>query len=238
MPLKEEVNEEVIFSHPKDNFPKCIYTKEENGILIKVFKFSGKIKDYFEFSFDEIEHKLSIDNPKEKTFLYDITLKRKDPQNNGIYSKLEQNKLGDPDKMNFFTEALTAQKETDKLETLYSDSIKLFSKTPKFHFLINIFVHVYNTKLCSSLLEEFSKKIEEKKMKDVFDDKNLEQYKFNFDQICDNIEDTISSSSLSKIDFYGLVLCYLNNYGNNKYQKKWVKMLNFIKELPEKKKKK
>ena len=78
IPSKEIPTEEIKFLSPKDNAPKCIYNKEENGSLIKVFKYSGIIKDQsFLFSFGKNEYKLIIEHPKEKTFLFDIILQEK-----------------------------------------------------------------------------------------------------------------------------------------------------------------
>ena len=227
-PSKENAADNVKFLSPKNNFPDCIYNKEENGNLIKVFKCSGTIKDeILSFLFDDNEYKLKIEHPKENTFFFDITLQKKEKN---IFSKIPQNKLGYPEKTNFFYDALIAHKETNKIDILYKDSINMFSKFPKFHSLINIFVRIYNSKLCAKLLEEFSKKIDEKKIKDIADNPKLEQYKYNFDQICEDMEKIISTNSLDKINFYGLVLCYLNNYRNEKYQ-------NVIKELYNKDKK-
>ena len=45
------------------------------------------------------------------------------------------------------------------------------------------------------------------------------KYLTNMGDICKNADDFISSYKLNKIDFYGLVLCYLNNYINEKYSK-------------------
>ena len=216
IPSKEIPTEEIKFLSPKDNAPKCIYNKEENGSLIKVFKYSGIIKDQsFLFSFGKNEYKLIIEHPKEKTFFFDIILQEK---KNYIFSKIQQNKFGDAEKTNFFYDALIAQEEKNKIDILYRDSLNIFSKDPKFHSLINLFVRIYNTNLCAKLLEEFSKKINEKKIKDIVDNQNLGQYEYNFDQICENMEKTISTNSLDKQNFYGLILCYLNNYRNEKYK--------------------
>ena len=111
-----------------------------------MFKYSGIIKDQsFLFSFGKNEYKLIIEHPKEKTFFFDIILQEK---KNDIFSKIQQNKFGDAEKTNFFYDALIAQEEKNKIDILYRDSLNIFSKDPKFHSLINLFVRIYNTNLC------------------------------------------------------------------------------------------
>ena len=55
--------------------------------------------------------------------------------------------------MNYFIEALEAINETDKKDILYYNAINIYAKRPSYHFLINIFIHVYNTNYCSLILE-------------------------------------------------------------------------------------
>ena len=102
-----------------------------------------------------------------------------------------------PDKMNYFCEALNTQKEYQKLEALYSDSIKLCSKRPSFHLLINIFIHVYNMKICSNLLDVFSENIDKSGQKDNINKEILIQYKHYCEQICENSDDLISKYSFN-----------------------------------------
>ena len=221
-PDSEEANDKVEFTSiaDKDNIPKCILTKEENDKMVKIYKFNAKlIKDHkasFEFFFNGIKYKVNIDNMKDKTFLFDITLQT------STFKKIDQTKIGLPEKMNYFDEALSVQKEYKKLNILYSDSINLLNKKPSFHFLINIFVKVYNTELCSKLLESFDKNIA--KLIDKINKENLQKYKFEFDQIVENEEDIISKYNLNKIEFYGLVLCYLNCCNNEKYRELFDKL--------------
>ncbi len=211
IPNSEKVNDKVEFTSikEKENMPKCIQTKEEKDKIVKIFKFTSKLvkdnKTSFEFYFDGVKYKLSLDNMKEKTFLFDVTLQTSN-------KKIDQTKIGLPEKMDYFEEALNTQKEYKKLNILYSDSINLCNKKPSFNFLINIFVKVYNTELCSKLLEVFNKKITE--LVNKINKENLQKYKFNFDQIIENREEIISKFSLNKIDFYGLILCYLYNFNN------------------------
>lgn len=212
---------EVKFQN-EENCPKCVFTKKTevkggNERLIKIFKYIGKTKDKFHFSFlfEKEYYNFTLEKIKETFIFYFVIFKR----SGGFQQKYEQNKLGFHDKMNYFIEYLNKNKEIDKLDILYKDSISIYSNLKKsnFHFLINIFVNVYNTNFCALLLEKFSKNKSEPALNDKIVDESLEQYKYYFDDICKNADDIISSYKLNKIDFYGLILCYLNNYINEKY---------------------
>lgn len=208
------------FSAPKENSPKCIKTKEEDNNIIKVFKFDSQLikenKVIFEFSFDEKKYKITLENIKGKTFIFDVILQVKTGIFNGE-QKIEQ-KIGLSEKMNYFLEALEQKKENDKLDILFMESINLCLKRPNFHFLINIFIHVYNNKLCSNLLDIFDKNIDKPGQRDNIDKDILLKYKFDFEQICENPEEIISKYTLQRIDFYGLILCYYNNCRFEKYR--------------------
>jgi hypothetical protein len=114
----EEANENVEFTNSEDksNIPKCILTKEINGYIIKVFKFSkelkGDYKAHFEFFYDGKQYKLNLDKLRDKTFLFDVDI----VQSNN--KKLEQTKIDISEKMNYFDEALNVQKEYDKKNIL------------------------------------------------------------------------------------------------------------------------
>ena len=182
--IKEIQDNDIKFKNEK-NEPKCIFTKkiepkDGNPKLIKIFKYSFEKKEMmkknFEFSLSSKEYQLEIKNKKEKSFfnfVFRVVLREK-----GVFgSGVEQNEINIYDQMNYFIEALNRNKETDKLDLLYLDSIFLYSKKPNFHFLITIFVNVYNTNYCSKLLEEFNKKIDEPLQKDKIMEENLDKYK-------------------------------------------------------------
>ena len=217
-PTSEDANDKVDYTSPKDkeSQPKCIKTKEDNDKIVKIFKFSYKpTRDYkasFEFSFDGKKYKLLIENMKEKTtFIFDVSLFLQSSD-----KKIDRGKISLEEKMNYFHEALINQNENEKLNILYLDSINLCKKKPNFDFLINIFVKVKKTNLCSRLLELFSQNTA--KFVEKINKENLQKYKFDFDQICENIDDNISEFSLNKIDYYGLILCYLYNCNKEKYK--------------------
>ena len=220
--FSEEINDKVQFtsSVDKDNIPKCVLTKEKDEFIIKIFKFNPKptreIKNKLEleFFYDGKKYDLSLDKPKDKTFLFDVDISSK--------KKIDQTKLDTSEKMDYFNEALSMQKEYEKIKTLYNDSINLCSKRPSFQFLINIFVKVHNTELCSKLLEIFGKKID--KLIENNKKENLQKYKFDFDQIIENRDDIVSKFSLNPIDFYGLIFCYLNICNKEKYKELFYKL--------------
>ena len=213
-PKSEDSNDKVEFINPKDkdNIPKCFQTKEDNDKIIKIFKFSSRLikenKASFEFDYDGKKYKLSLDNARDKTFIFDTTLQ--------MSSTKLQTKIGLPEKMNYFYEAISIKQEYQNLNNLYSDSINLCNKRPNFNFLINIFVKVYNTEFCSKLLDVFNNKIVQ--FVEKIDKVNLKNYKYDLEQIYENRKENISKYSLNKTDFYGLILCYFNNCNNEKYR--------------------
>ena len=195
-PNSEEANDKVDFTN-KNNAPapKCIQTKEEKDNIIKIFKVILKEnKASFEFFFNSNQYKVKLDKLRDKTFIFDAGLES------------SRSKLSLSEKMNYFYDALNSQKEKEKLSNLYLDSIELCSSKSDFTFLINIFVKLYNTDLCSKVLELFDKN--EEKFLEKLNKENLQKYKFDFDTICENKDENISKFLLNKTDFYGLLLCY------------------------------
>ena len=160
---------------------------------------------------------MSFDKPKDKTFLFDVDITSQSSKRG-----LDQTKIDITEKMNYFDEALSVQKEYEKMKTLYNDSINLCNKKSSFQFLINIFIKVYNTELCSKLLDIFCKKID--KLVENNNKENLQKYKFDFDQIIENRDDIVSKFNLNPIDFYGLIFCYLNICNKEKFKELFNKL--------------
>ena len=219
--FSEEINDKVQFtsSEDKNNIPKCILTKEKDEYIIKIFKFNPTkdIKNKLEFFYDGKKYNLSFDKPKDKTFLFDVDITSQSSKRG-----LDQTKIDITEKMNYFDEALSVQKEYEKMKTLYNDSINLCNKKSSFQFLINIFIKVYNTELCSKLLDIFCKKID--KLVENNNKENLQKYKFDFDQIIENRDDIVSKFNLNPIDFYGLIFCYLNICNKEKFKELFNKL--------------
>ena len=222
-PISKEVNVDVEFINQidKDRQPKCIKTKEESSKIVKIFKFSHNPtifqKDSFEFEFlfEGKKYQLIIKNTKDKTFIFDVSLQ--------MYNKeLDQGKISQSEKMTYFYEALVNKNENNYLNTLYLDSIDHCKKKPSFDFLINIFVKVNNTDLCQRILGLFSQNAA--KFVETINKENLEKYKFDIDQICENIDNKISEFSLNQIGLYGLILCYFNICNKEKYQQLFDKL--------------
>ena len=233
--LPEDKDEDIKFKD-NNNCPECILTrlieakdeKDENKLL-KVFKFNGEIKEKssveFEFTYDKKDFLVILKYQKGRIFLYDIDLKQKTSDINCEYSFITQNKLEIHYKMNFFKEALikSNKEEKDKLDILYSDSIKLYDARPNFLFLIKLFINVYNNKLCKNLIDIFAQKIDcpEQKNNIIIENLEKEKDKYDINDICNNkdTEQFIKDFKINKIDYYGLIFCYLNNNYNEKFKK-------------------
>ena len=118
--------------------------------------------------------------------------------------------------MNIFYSAITSSSGNDKaLTNLYVDSITLYGKNPSFEFLINIFVKIYNNiDLCFSLFKEFNKNL---KNNSEVSNANLQKFKETFQDICDKSENIVKINPDISTNYYGLILCYLNNYDFQKF---------------------
>ena len=224
--LKENSENNEIRFNSENQSPLCIYKKtleEENDKTIFIFKFSiGNYKNKkncnFDFSYGEKDYKITLDL-RDKTFIFSPIL----IQNT---SKIEQNKIEYADKMNYFKKSLENENEINKLNILYKDAIKLFSAFSNFQLLINIFINIYNSDLCSILLNEFSKlRTNDKLLEKEFQNKDSEIILNYLDDIFKDKENLVSSKSLNKIDFYGLILSIYNNCFNVQYEEKFNDLL-------------
>ena len=202
---------------------------------MKIFKFKGEIKEKspvdFEFIYDKKDFKVTLKYQKDRIFLYDIELKQVTSDVNCIYKTIAQNKIEIHDKMNFFKEALKNETNEDKIDILYSDSIKLYAERQNFQFLIKLFINVYNNKLCKDLIDLYAKNIDSPQQKNNIIIENLEKDKDDINDICKNAEQTIKDFEINKVDFYGLIFCYLNNYNNEKFKEECDKMLKIEKDV-------
>ena len=163
---KEELNE-LIFTNENESTPKIINilnkeTKTDNDkyTYIKVFKYKNigaKISEKLIFYFGEELHKYIISlEIKEKTFIYDVDLiKSHKFLANKIPEIIEQN-ITYQDKLDLFLEALKKNKEEDKIQELYKETIELYSIKRRFSFLITLLSKIYQDKnICESLIKEF-----------------------------------------------------------------------------------
>jgi len=84
---------------------------------------------------------LNVDN---KNFYYDIAL-TKEINFLSLFPKINQDKniLDYFQKLELFLAALKNNKEEEKIENLYEEIIKLYSKRKGFYLLISLFVNIY-----------------------------------------------------------------------------------------------
>ena len=147
-----------------------------------------------------------------------------------------QNQISLSEKMEIFVESLSKNKEL--FNKFYEDTIELYSLYPKFDFLIEIFIKVYENKnLCPLLLNKFkifNDKLEsghnDPRKQNIFLNKTLEKCKDVFIQISKKSNDLIRENQYNPIEFYGLIFCYLNNYDYENFQDLFKKLINNSKE--------
>ena len=118
--------------------------------------------------------------------------------------------------MDYFIEALKKDGEENKIDDLYKETIDLYSKKKGFSFLISIFLGVYKNKkdLCNDLMKKFKEM--NKNPKD--NEKNMDrksylgekEYKSEFNKIKSEADNLINDKKYNPIQFYGIILCYLN----------------------------
>ena len=225
---KKEKEDDIYFVIPEDidHIPKCIHKEEtlQNKVYYyqKIFivnkATTGKNPNnyYFEFEIDDDKYIISFDS-KGASFVYDVKLE-KTKRMIQILRKVNQNFILYYDKMHFFVDALKNNNEENKINLLLKDTIELFSIKKGFPFLIELFVEIYKTKdLCELLLKKFkemniNQKDNEKNMdRDPF----LEKHKKIFESIISEAD----NYKYDVIEFYGLILCYLNFYDFDNFSK-------------------
>ena len=107
-------------------------------------------------------------------------------------------------------------KDKNQIYKLYEETIDLYKIKAKFNLLVSLFLQVYDNKeiensknLCSKLISIF-KEINGTGNTDR--DKNLDLYLDNFQQIFLNADNIINYYEYDAINFYGIILCYLDSY--------------------------
>ena len=216
----------MVFVAPENNNqkPECIYTDEkyENQQyfykkIFKVNKSIGKGKKrnnyYFEFELGENKYIISFEN-KESIFVYDVILEM-GKKIIDIRRKINQNDIEYNEKMEDFIEALKKDREENKIDELYKDTIELYSKKKGFSLLILLFLKIYKKKnLCSVLLEKFKEMntIPKDNEKNMDRKSYLKEYISEFQTIKSEADKLIDNNNYSTIEFYGIILCYFNFY--------------------------
>ena len=169
--------------------------------------------EQIEFSISNENYLIEFDT-ENKSFIYTPSLTLGSFY--GTKKPIVQTRLSNSEKLNIFFSAITTSSGNDKaLSNLYIDSIKIYGKNPSFEFLINIFVKIYNNiELCVSLFKEFNKNL---KSNVEVSNANLQKFKETFQDICDKSENIVKSNPEINTNYYGLILCYLNNYDFQKF---------------------
>ena len=223
---------------------------------IKVLSFNSK-KYKSIFTTENFKYTINIDIG-ENNFIYDLQIIKTDYLDL-VRNEIEQNNISNSEKMELFFSSIKEDKEL--VNKLFTETINLYSKNPKFNFLIEIFVKIYRDKdLCTKLLNEFKKfnlelnKLEEeseaktetkaeeeaksgakkkiqKKRNNIIFSKDLEKYKNIFINIYNESDEIINKNSFIPEDFYGLIFCYLNHYVYNIFIELFKKLMNNSKKI-------
>ena len=220
----KEKSDDIIFVYPENNelHPMLIYVEEQYKDNLfyykKIFKVikSGKGKKrndyYFEFIIDDDKYIIKFDS-KGRTFVYEVCLefgkriiliRRKIMQKEEYYEKIE-----------YFVKALKLNGEENIIDDFYKETINLYEKKKGFAFLIILFVKIYQKKeLCNQLLLIFKKMNENPKYNEKNMDKKefLKDYTSIFKSIISEADELIKNYNYNPIEFYGIILCYLNYY--------------------------
>jgi hypothetical protein len=221
---KENANDiDFVVPENNENKPECIYIDEqyENQLyyynkIFKVSKSAGKGKKgnnyYFEFEINDEKFIISFDS-KGSTFIYDVNLevgkrileiRRKINQNKEYYQTIE-----------YFIKALEKNGEEKMIDELYKETIDIYAKKKGFTFMIILFLKIYQKKnLCPELLKIFKKINENPKDNEKNMDRKpiLKDYTSKFKSIISEADTVIETNNYNLIEFYGIVLCYLNYY--------------------------
>ena len=231
----------ILYKLEKENFPnfenskikpECILISELKGddgtnfynIVLKIknnIKDNSSKKDYsIEFSIGNQSYLVYFE-VNENIFVYDLNLiKTLKILINFTKEKIDQNLIHYGKKFNYFLEALKTNNEEDKIEELFKETIHLYSQKKFFSLLIPLFVQIYkNKELCPLLMEKFIEmNINSKGFFNNKDRKNdLRQYKENFERIFSEADNLIKNNAYDSIQFYGIILCYLNCYDYNNF---------------------
>ena len=226
---KEKENEnDIKFEIPedKDLQSESIYVDEqyENknhyydyNRIFRVNKSAGEGKNgnnyYFEFIINYDKYYIKFDS-KGGTFIYDANLEKTEKFLSNIRRVINQNR-GNYEKIEFFIKALEKNSEESIIDDLYKETIKLYKNEKGFAFLIVLFLKIYKKKdLCSELLKIFKKMNENQRENEKNKDREqfLKDYIPKFKSIISETDEIIINNNYNFIEFYGIILCYLNYY--------------------------
>ena len=237
---QKENPEEIIFLETDIN-AKNIYINElkgENGSYFykRVFKLNKEINNTYVENDINYNLEFEIENDKyiasfdinEKTFVYDLELKKETNNlNNKEKQNIDQHNIDYYNKFLIFLEALKDNNEEGKIEMLCKETIDLYSQKKNFSVLIPLFIQIYKmNELCTSLMEKFKEaNINIKENENNMDiNKDLEKYKSFFTLISLEADNIIKNNGYDPIQFYSIILCYLNYYDYGTF----LKMFNIL----------
>jgi len=230
---KKEDSDDIIFVAPenKEQKPQCIYKDEifENRTyyykkVFKANKSSGKGKKatnlYFEFEIGDYRYIIKFDS-KGNTFIYDVSLEV-GKRRIDILRNVNQSIIEYTEKLDIFEEALKKNGEDNKIDDLFTETIDLYSKKKGFCLLISLFLKIYIKKdLCSKLLKLFKDMNENPKDNEKNMDRKscLKDCASVFKKIVSEANHLIENNEYNPIDYYGIILCYLNYYDYDEFIK-------------------
>ena len=216
---------------PETIFIKEIKTSNNKYLYKKVFKYKNnrdKKEEILSFSLgkEDIYKYIISFNPKEKSFIYDVVLKKGHKYLDNIAQTLIKQDIMDyQDKLDLFIEALKENKEEKKKQELFQETIDLYSEKKGFSFLISLFVKVYQEKdLCNILIQNFYdmntniKGNEKGDGNTVRDPKLGEKFNSIMAKISSESDSLIKKNDYDQIQFYGIIICYLNFYDYSTFE--------------------
>ena len=122
-------------------------------------------------------------------------------------------------KIDLFIEALKENKKEKIKQELFQETIEIYSKKKGFSFLISLFIKVYQEKdLCKILIKNFYdmnvniKGNEKCDGNSVRDPKFWEKFSSIMAKISSESDSLIKKNDYDPIQFYGIIICYLNFY--------------------------
>ena len=233
---KNEVISDINFIVPENTelHPQCVYSKENYNkktyYYTQVFKLDksfrksekGKKSDnyYFEFELGDNKYYICFDS-KGSTFVYDVSLEF-GKKRLTLRRKINQTLVEYNEKMDIFEKALKENKEENQLNSLYNETINLYTKKKSFSLLITIFLKIYKNKdICPTLLKVFKNMNLDPKEKGKNNDRKpyLKDYTSFFKEITEEADLLINKNNYDIIEYYGIILCYLNYYDKKLFEK-------------------
>ena len=227
-PSEEKINFDDL-KFLSDIEPQKIYNtniEKENGSYLShnVFKLDIKKKEnnkkaieyQLQYEIGEESYDIIFDY-KDSSFIYEVQLKKGNKFiDNIIKRKIEQNKIPLHYKLDIFLEALRKNNESDKIELLFEETIKLYKTKKKFSLLISLFLKIYqqNKSLCSNLIDYFKDKNEEE---NTDRDEDLAIVLNTFNTIYSDANSLIEG--YDPVSFYGIIFCYLSSYDKENFPK-------------------